>query len=41
MRIQNLQGLIEPLLLLATSAILLFLILALMLPLYGRIQEAA
>ena len=41
MRIQILQGLIEPLLLLATSAILLFLILALMLPLYGRIQEAA
>ncbi len=40
MRIQILQGLIEPFLLLATSAILLFLILALMLPLYGRLQEA-
>ena len=40
MRIQILQGLIEPFLLLATSAILLFLILALMLPLYGRLQVA-
>ena len=40
MRIQIVQGLIEPLLLLATSAILLFLILALMMPLYGRLQEA-
>ncbi|MBS2039912.1 type II secretion system F family protein [bacterium] len=40
-RLQILQGLIEPLLLLATSAVLLFLILALMLPLYGRLQEAS
>lgn len=40
-RLQILQSLLEPLLLLATSAVLLFLILALMLPLYGRLQEVA
>ena len=39
-RLQILQSLIEPFLLLATSAVLLFLILSLMLPLYGRLQES-
>lgn len=40
-RIQILQSLIEPALLLATSCVLLFLILSLMLPLYGQMQEVA
>ena len=40
-RIQILQSLLEPLLLLVTSAVLLFLILSLMLPLYGKLQEAS
>jgi type II secretory pathway component PulF len=39
-RIEILQSLLEPLLLLVTSAVLLFLILSLMLPLYGKLQEA-
>lgn len=38
-RLQILQSLLEPLLLLATSAVLLFLILSLMLPLYGKLQD--
>lgn len=37
-RLQILQSLLEPLLLLATSAVLLFLILSLMLPLYGKLD---
>lgn len=39
-RLEILQGLLEPFLLLATSAVLLFLILSLMLPLYGKLQES-
>lgn len=39
-RLEILQGLLEPLLLLVTSAVLLFLILSLMLPLYGKLQES-
>lgn len=38
-RLQILQSLLEPLLLLVTSFVLLFLILSLMLPLYGKLQD--
>lgn len=39
MRLGVFQALLEPILLLATSSVLLFLILSLMLPLYGKLQE--
>lgn len=40
-RLEIMQSLLEPILLLATSSVLLFLILSLMLPLYGRLQDVA